>query len=425
MNDEIKRLAGFPPLVTILRLMIGPMCSQVTSTLYGIINTIWVSKYVGEVGMASVALDIAWEGIARSFDLFLLTSGSTQIAALFGKNQSEECGQVICDLLRTALIFGCIVPAILLPINKPLSRWFGANPETIQGAYDYMLPQCVGNVFTCIFLACCGFLQAEGRTLLVGIIDLVCLGIGMGVLNPIFLGVFKFGVMGPAISTIIADGVPGILLTILFFSGKFGVKPKLSGFLKPFSKHTLDSLLVGSSQFMSQISLNLPGVVVRKLIGLSVSNARDYELAMSGFNVLCRYDNIINCVVLAICSGYLPPAAYTYAAENWKRYLRLSLHLEWISFVWCIVTTIFPVFMPVTICLLFGSGDDYLRWSAPILKASCVTGWILFCRFTFQTMLQAQQRGTRAMIISFTSNFVAIIGLFSYYMLQISIMLQE
>ncbi|EAY03032.1 hypothetical protein TVAG_143320 [Trichomonas vaginalis G3] len=235
MNDEIKRLAGFPPLVTILRLMIGPMCSQVTSTLYGIINTIWVSKYVGEVGMASVALDIAWEGIARSFDLFLLTSGSTQIAALFGKNQSEECGQVICDLLRTALIFGCIVPAILLPINKPLSRWFGANPETIQGAYDYMLPQGVGNVFTCIFLACCGFLQAEGRTLLVGIIDLVCLGIGMGVLNPIFLGVFKFGVMGPAISTIIADGVPGILLTILFFSGKFGVKPKLSGFLKPFS----------------------------------------------------------------------------------------------------------------------------------------------------------------------------------------------
>lgn len=59
MNDEIKRLAGFQPLVTILRLMIGPMCSQVTSTLYGIINTIWVSKYVGEVGMASVALDIA------------------------------------------------------------------------------------------------------------------------------------------------------------------------------------------------------------------------------------------------------------------------------------------------------------------------------------------------------------------------------
>lgn len=72
-EKEIQRLAGRPPLVTILILMIGPLCSQITSTLYGIINTIWISKYIGESGMSAVATDIAWEGIARSFDYSFLS----------------------------------------------------------------------------------------------------------------------------------------------------------------------------------------------------------------------------------------------------------------------------------------------------------------------------------------------------------------
>ena len=43
-EQEIYRLAGRKPLITICHLMIGPIISQVTGALYGIINSIWVSK---------------------------------------------------------------------------------------------------------------------------------------------------------------------------------------------------------------------------------------------------------------------------------------------------------------------------------------------------------------------------------------------
>ncbi|EAY03031.1 hypothetical protein TVAG_143310 [Trichomonas vaginalis G3] len=412
-KDEIYRLAGSPPLITILKLMIGPLCSQITSAMYGIINSIWISKYLGDIGMAAVATDIAWEGIARGFGLFLLCAGSTQISALFGKGQFVEAEQVICDILRTALICGMIVPCILLPINKPCSKWYGANKETIESAFQYILPQCAGNCFTCIFLGCCGFLQAEGRTLLVGIIDLVSLGVGMGVLNPLFLGTFKFGVRGPSISTIIADGVPGVTLTILYFCGVFSVKPKLSGLLKPFSGHTYKALVVGSSQLMSQISINLPGIIVRKLIGQSVSSPAEYDLAMGGFNVLCRFNAFTNCIILALCSGYLPPASYAFAAQKIKRYVRLTIHLNWISFVWCAFTMTLSMSIPDQISSLFGSGEGYLKFAREMLIFSNVCTFILFTRLTFQSILQAQQNGIRAMIISLVSNFAAII-LFSY-----------
>lgn len=414
-EQEIKRLAGRPPLVTILILMIGPLCSQITSTLYGIINTIWISKYIGEVGMSAVATDIAWELIARSFGLFLSIAASSQISALFGQKKFEECEQVACDLYRTAFICGMIVPAILIPINKPFSRWFKATPETVDLAFDYILPQVAGNVFTCIFYTNVGFLQAEGRTLLVGCIDIVALGIGMGILNPLFLGTFKTGIAGPSYSTIIADGVPGIILTILYFSGKFGVKPKLKGLLKPFNKSTFQALLTGSSQLISQISTSIPGIILRRLIGLSLENPTDYDLAMAAFNVVCRYTGVAAAVVLALCTGFLPAASYAYAAKLYHRYVRLSIHLNWVDFMWCLIVMIFGMWLPVQIGKLFGSDEDYLRWCIKELPAANWGTFIFFARFTIQTMLQSQQRGKRAMIISFISNFVVSIA--SVYLL--------
>lgn len=404
-HDEIKRLAGDTPLITILKLMIGPLASQITSALYGIIN----SKYIGETGTSAVATDIAWEYIARGFGLFLLCAASTQISALFGKNEYQEAEQVICDIIRVSLICGAIVPAILLPINKPCSKWYGASDVVMNNAYEYILPQCVGNTFTCLFLGCCGFLQAEGRTLLVGIIDLVSMGIDMGLLNPLFLGYFKLGMKGPSISTIICDGVPGITLMILYFCGVFNVKPKVSGLLKPFSKHTYQALCVGSSQLMLQIFMNIPGIVVRKLIGDSVSTQDEYEYAMAGFNVLCRFNAFTNCIIITLCSGYLPPASYAYAAKLYKRYIDLTIHLNSISLIWCTITTVLCFAIPTQISSLFGSGNRYFYYANGMLMKGNYCTIILFTRLTFQSILQSQQNGIRAMIISFISNFFIVI----------------
>lgn len=407
---DVSRLTKRTPLMTILVLMIGPLCSQLTSTLYGIINTIWISKYVGEVGMAAVATDIAWEGVARAFGLFLSIAGSSQISALFGQEKFEECNQVACDLYRVSIILGLIVPAILIPINKPFSRWFKANEETVDMAFWYIIPQAAGNVFTCIFFTNVGFLQAEGRTLLVGIIDIISLGVGMGVLNPIFLAVLKTGVIGPSISTIIADAVPGIVLTILFFKGKFVVKPTLKGLISPFSKATFQALTVGSSQLIALVSTLVPGIILRRLIGLSLPNKDEYSQAMAAFNVVCRYGSLVIAIVMAFCTGFLPAAAYAYAAGMWKRYLALAIHLNWINFVWCLITTTLVFSIPYQIGRIFGKGEVFLDWCKRELIAANWGNFIFFGRYTFQSMLQSQQRGKRAMIISFTSNFVVSIA---------------
>ncbi|EAY10130.1 hypothetical protein TVAG_088450 [Trichomonas vaginalis G3] len=405
-SGEIYRLSGRPPLKTILLLSIGPLCSQITSTLYGIINTFWISKYVGEVGMSAVATVVVWEFVARAFGLFLSIAASTQISSLFGKKLFDDAKQVVCDLYRVALICGCIVPAILIPAIKPYARWCLATEETTKMAFRYILPQAAGNALTCIFYTNIGVLQAEGRTLLVGIIDVVALGLGMGALNPLFMGKLKIGIIGPSISTIIADGVPGIILTILFFCGRFGTKPELKGLIKPFNKHTFQGLVVGSSQFISQLSTAIPAILMRRVMGKSLLDKSQYDLMISGLNVAYRYTTLETAIILGICTGFLAPGSYAYAAKLFKRYLHLSIHLNWITLVWCIFTNILAFTCPRQIAKIFGHDEKFLEWAEKEIKAANWAAFLMFIRFTLQSMLQSLQRGKRAMIVSMTSSFI-------------------
>ena len=410
---EIYRLAGRPPLKTILILMIGPIFSQVSGALYGIINSIWVSKAIGELGLSALATEMTLEGIGRSFGYFLMVAASTKISQLFGQGKQDEASQVICDLLRFSIICGAIVPAIIIPSHQSLCEWFGASEETTKLGFDYILPLAAFAVFTCINLSCQGFLQAEGRTLLIGFIDLGALAVACGGICPFLLYVVKSGINAASISTVCVDAIPGIILTILYFKGVFGIKPKLSQLLKPFSKHTYSALLVGLSQLISNLASYIPGIPIRNLIGLSCGDSYHYDLAMAGFNVICRYAQILAAVIIAITTGFIAPASYAHAAGDNMRYLKLSFHAGWLAFAWSILTTIFSFAIPREISMIFGSGEEYLSYATPMLRNGNALGFIRWVQFNSQAMLQAFQLGGRAMIVSTLSNFVSNIG-FAY-----------
>ena len=71
VSDEAKRLGSRPPLKTLAILSVGPLISQITSSMYGIVNTVWVSKAIGEKGMTAVSTYLVFDSIGRAFGFFL------------------------------------------------------------------------------------------------------------------------------------------------------------------------------------------------------------------------------------------------------------------------------------------------------------------------------------------------------------------
>lgn len=229
-----------------------------------------------------------------------------------------------------------IVPAILIPVAKPLGNWFGADELTNEMGCKYVYTLLGCSFVSCNFLMFCGVLQAEGRTTLLSIFQISSFVMNMCIFCPLFLLVLHLSTFGAALATVFSEAIPGIVLFILYFSGKFGVKPKLNGLFKKFSPHTWPALSVGVSQLAANCSRSLPSLLQRKFMGLICQNAKtmSFNDAMAGFNAVIRIYGISDSVRLAISMALLPTASYSNSAGLYNRFLLLCFHAGWLNIVW-------------------------------------------------------------------------------------------
>lgn len=409
-ESRTYRLGGRPPLKTILILSIGPLLTQVVTAVYALVNQVWITKWVGQKGISLISYQISIEGVLRGFGQFMTISGATQLSFLYGQKRFDECEQVVCDIFRCTIVVGAIAALIILLVDPYLLDWYQVTGSDKKESYKYIIPQAAGNFLTCGYLACQGFLQAEGRTSLAGIIDIIAMGCGMFILNPIMVGALKVGIIGQSITQIICDGVPFVVLTILYFRGTFGIKPKPRGLLCRFSKNTYKGLIVGFSQLASQLCIMIPGFFVRSLLTKSTSGDSDRKDAtFGGFSVATRWYQIQACVVFGFGFGFVPCGSFAFAAHNIKRYNFLWLHLNWLTAVWCIATSIFLYASPETISAIYGSsrekvaetwGEDNADLFISMISNMNMLNIICFIRTTLQVLLQSQQKGIWATIYS-------------------------
>ncbi|OHT06423.1 MatE family protein [Tritrichomonas foetus] len=420
--DEHYRLGGRKPLPTLAILTFGPLVSQLVAGLYGVVSSMWVAKAMGDVGMAAISCYSNLDNIGRAFGFFMLAGASSKISSLFGENKGEEAAQVICDLFRCCFICGMIVPAILVPLSRPLAHWYNAEDEVIDLAFVYLTPLSACSSITCIYLLFCGCLQAEGRSLLVGGIQIASLVANMCLFCPLFLLVFKWGTIGAAFATVCSELIPAVVLSALYFSGRFAVKPSFKGLFKKFSPHTIPALTVGISQLIMNLSRSVPSIFLRKFMGMCADNRKKdgldgtFEDAVSGFNAVTRIYGVTDAVRMAVSMGLLPSVSYAFSAHRFSRIYKLIFHACWINIVWSTSMIILTAFGSRYVAMCISTSERYLTWAAPMLKIANWEAPLAWTQNVVQTILQAVSYGNLATAYSFFAALLTYIaGLFILY----------
>lgn len=292
----------------LLQFVLPSIIMMVFTSIYGVVDGLFVSNFVGKTSFAAVNLVMPFIMIFGGIGFMFGTGGSALVAKTMGEGDKRRANQYFTMMMVSTLICGVIISVLGVVFMEPISVFLGADEE--------MLPDCIlyGRIVLAFNTAYMlqnvfqSFLIAAEKPKL-GLIATVAAGVTNMALDALFIAGFHWGVAGAAIATGLSQCVGGLFPLIYFLrpnSSKLRlVRTKLE--LRPI----LNACGNGSSELMSNISLSIVSMIYNfqllKYIG---------EDGISAYGVLMYVQFVFIAIDIGYSIGCAPIVGFHFGAQN-------------------------------------------------------------------------------------------------------------
>lgn len=199
----------------LLRFVFPSIIMMVFTSIYGVVDGLFVSNYVGKTAFAAVNLVMPAIMILGGFGFMVGTGGSALVAEKLGEGKREIANQYFSMLLLFTAILGIVFSAIGFIFARPISIFLGATDAMLDDCVMYAKVNFVFNtsfMFQNVFQS---FMVTAEKPKL-GLLSTIMAGVTNMVLDALFIAGFHWGVFGAALATGISQCV-GAAIPLIFF----------------------------------------------------------------------------------------------------------------------------------------------------------------------------------------------------------------
>ena len=308
MSKQPIRLSDHFSYAKLLRFTLPSICMMVFTSIYGVVDGLFVSNFAGKTPFAAINLVMPFIMILGGMGFMIGTGGTALVSKLLGEGKKDEAHSTFSMMVLFTLLLGLVLSAVGFLTMRPVSYFLGATDAMIDDCVLYgrivtgvTIAFMLQNVFQSFFIA------AEKPRL--GLIVTVAAGVTNMALDALFIAVFDWGVAGAAIATGLSQCVGGVLPLIYF------LRPNDSLLrLRPTAlrlRPILQACGNGSSELMSNISSSLVGMLynfqLMRLIGAD---------GVSAYGVLMYVQFIFVAIFIGYSIGSAPVVSFHFGAQN-------------------------------------------------------------------------------------------------------------
>ncbi len=306
----------------LLQFVLPSIVMMVFTSIYGVVDGLFVSNYAGKTAFASINLVMPFIMVLGGIGFMIGTGGTALVSKVLGKGDREQANRYFSMMVLFTVLVGAVLTAIGIVFMEPVARFLGATPEML---HDCVLYGRIVISFTAAFMlqnVFQSFLIAAEKPKL-GLAATVAAGVTNMVLDALFVAVFHWGIAGAAIATGISQCVGG-LFPLLYF-----LRPNTSKLRLVRTKLKLQPILNacgnGSSELMSNISSSIVSMVYNFQLLRYLG-----EDGVSAYGVLMYVQFIFIAIDIGYSIGCAPIVGFHYGAQNHaelKNMLRMSTRL--------------------------------------------------------------------------------------------------
>ncbi len=282
-----------------LPLLLGNLFQQ----LYNIIDSIVVGNFVGDEALAAVSSSGSLINLLIGLVQGITVGAGIVIAQYYGAHDVKKMRSTIHTTIIFALILGAILTVTGYFLSQELLILMNTDESVLPLSTKYFKTYFLGCVFTLMYNAGSSIFRAVGDSkrplyflIISSIFNVLC--------DLLFVGVFKWGVIGAGVATIVAQAISMILTFYKLFKDKTEYQVKFK------------ELKIDFESLKKIIAYGLPTGIQNSIISLSnvfvQSNINSFgPIAQAGCGAYSKIEGFAT-----LPSGSFSMALSTYVGQN-------------------------------------------------------------------------------------------------------------
>lgn len=279
-------------------------------SVYGVVDGFFVSNFAGKTPFAAINLIYPFLMILSTVGFMFGTGGSAIVAKKFGEGENEKANSYFSLFVYVTFILGIVFAVFGFVFIRPIARLLGAEGELLENAVIYsriILCALPFNVLQFLFQS---FLVTAEKPQF-GFVATVSAGVTNMALDAILVTLLpqEYKLAGAAVATAMSQVVGGGIPLVYFLRKNSSIlrigKTRLEG------KIIFKACTNGSSEFMSNVSMNLVGMLYNMQL---IKYAGEDGIAAYG--VMMYVSMIFSAAFIGYSIGTAPIIGYHDGAKN-------------------------------------------------------------------------------------------------------------
>ena len=310
MTDEREELTSGNMFKLMLKLGVPGIIGMLVISLYSFVDAIFVGRYVGDKALGAISIAYAFTLINNGIAVLVGIGSASVLSRAVGRKDRKTIDSVMGNVFVLTLLMSSAVTVLGYIFAPQLLHVVRAEGEMHELGVKYLRIVYLGSIFVNFGQAANMVMRGEGKMALA----MAIMGSGAVlniVLDALFIIVFKQGIEGAAIATVISQAVFALATFFYFLCFSKNIK---------FKSFKLEKSLVGetfavgmSAMFMQVLSLVQQTVMYSTL---KKYGGEDQVILMGAF---FRYMMLAFIPLWGLSQGFQPFAGTNFGAGLFER----------------------------------------------------------------------------------------------------------
>ena len=312
----------------LIRFTSSSIAMMIFTSIYSVVDGLFVSNYVGKTAFSAVNLMMPIFMIIATVGFMFGTGGTAIVANTLGAGDKEKANRYFSLFVYVAFALGVLFAILGFAFIRPLATLIGAKGQLLEYCVDYGRIILTALPFFVLQLLFQSFFVAAERPHL-GLLVSGVAGVTNMVLDAalVILLPLEYKLAGAAVATAFSQFLGGVIPLAYFFRKNTSIlrlgKTSFDG------KAIVKACTNGSSEFMSNVSMNIVGMLYNmQLLHYAGENG------VAAYGVMMYVSMIFSAAFIGYSIGSAPIISYHDGAKNYgelKSIFKKSLRLLLVS----------------------------------------------------------------------------------------------